>query len=112
MLKDDTVYFGHMLEIAQKATVKASGISKKHFDTNEDVQLVLAHLVQIIGEAAAQVSEQGRTAHSEIPWREITGTRNKIVHDYMGVDFDVVWEIVTRDLPPLARMLERILEAN
>jgi len=109
MPKDDAVYFAHMLEMARKAYAWASQLDKTQFDANEGSQLGLAHLVQIIGEAAARVSQPGQDAHPEIPWREITGMRNKIVHDYMGVDFDVVWEVVTEDLPPLISALERVV---
>ena len=95
MPKDDTVYFAHMLDMARTANAKAQRIDKEQFDANEDLQLALAHLVQIIGEAAAHVSQQGCQSHPQVPWREIIGTRNKIIHDYMGVDFDVVWEVAT-----------------
>lgn len=112
MPKDDTVYLAHTLETAQRANAKASRISKEQFDANEVVQLALAHLVQIIGEAAAHVSEQGCRAHPEIPWREITGIRNKIVHDYLGVDIEVVWQVATEDLPPLIETLKRTVTTD
>jgi len=109
MPKDDAVYFGHMLEMARKAYARASQLDKTQFDANEEAQLALAHLVQIIREAASRVSQPGQDAHPEVPWREITGMRNKIVHDYMGVDFDVVWQVVTEDLQPLISALERVV---
>ena len=112
MPKDDVVYFGHMLETARRASAKTRRIDRQQFDANEDIQLALAYLVQIIGEAASRVSQQGRDAHPQIPWREITGTRQKIVHDYLGVDFEMVWHIVTQDLPPLIKTLEEIAPAE
>ncbi len=60
----------------------------------------------MIGEAARLVSPEGRSQLSSIPWREITGMRHKIVHDYLNVDDDIVWTVVTVDLPELIRLLE------
>jgi uncharacterized protein with HEPN domain len=73
-----------------------------------EVKLALAHLVQVIGEAARRVSARTREAHPEIPWADIVGIRSKIVHDYMNVDEDIVWEVVTGDLPALVSVLERL----
>jgi uncharacterized protein with HEPN domain len=112
MPKNDSLYFGHMLDIAKKAVGKTQGISRLDYDNDENLRLALAHLVQIIGEAARRVSPEGQTAHPEIPWREITGMRHKIVHDYLNVDEDVVWEVVTTDLSPLIAMLEMIVPSS
>lgn len=109
MPKDDRLYFGHMLDMARKAVSKVEGISREDYDDNENLRLALTHLVQIIGEAARLVSPEGRAAHPDIPWREITGMRHKIVHDYLNVDEDVVWEVVTHDLPSLVAILEKIV---
>ena len=75
---------------------------------DENLRLALAHLVQVIGEAARRVSNDVREAHPEIPWADIVGMRSKIVHDYMNVDEDIVWEVVTRDLPALVAALEKV----
>ena len=64
------------------------------------------HLVQIIGEAATRVSREFTETHPEIPWAEITGMRHKVVHDYLGVDEDIVWQVATVDLPSLVAVLE------
>lgn len=112
MPRDDRLYLGHMLDMARKAVGKVERISRVNYDNDEDLRLALTHLVQIIGEAARLVSPEGRAAHPEIPWREITGMRHKIVHDYLNVDEDVVWEVVTHDLPSLVAMLEKIVPPN
>jgi uncharacterized protein with HEPN domain len=109
MLKNDGLYFGHMLDMARKAVRKTHGIGRDAYDSDENLRLALAHLVQIIGEAARRVSSEGRAAHPEIPWSEITGMRSKIVHDYMNVDEDIVWAVVTQDLPGLVAALEKII---
>jgi len=108
MPKHDSVYLGHMLDLARKAAGKVRGVSRSQFDGLEDLRLALAYLIQTIGEAAAHVSPATRAAQPEIPWKQIIGIRHRIVHDYMDVDFDILWEVVTRNLPPLIAGLEKI----
>jgi uncharacterized protein with HEPN domain len=108
----DLLYLGHMLDMARKACERASALDRDEYEFDEDVQLALTHLVQVIGEAARHVSAEGRLSLPEIPWREIIGMRNRIVHDYLGVDEDVMWEVVTGDLPPLVDILERVVPAE
>lgn len=98
-----------MLETARKAIEKVERKSRADFDADDNLRLALAYLIQIIGEAASRVSLPFPEAHTEIPWSEIIGMRHKIVHHYLGVDYDVVWEVVTADLPVLAGKLERIV---
>lgn len=108
MPKDDRVYLGHMLDMARKAAGKIRGKSRSEYDADEDLRLALAHLIQIIGEAASQVSPPTCATHSDIPWKQITGIRHRIVHDYMHIDYDILWEVVTRDLAPLISALDSI----
>jgi uncharacterized protein with HEPN domain len=108
MRKDDTVYVGHMLDTARKAVDKARGKSREDFDQDENLRLALAHLIQTIGEAARHVSSAYQQAHPEVPWGIIIGMRHKVVHDYLHVDYDIVWDVATTDLPPLIAALEKI----
>lgn len=94
MPRDDDLYLGHMLDMTRKVFELTSGVDKQTFDTDEKLQLALVHLIQVIGEAARRVSSQGRVDHPEIPWGAIVGMRHKVVHDYMGVDIEVVWDTV------------------
>ena len=64
------------------------------FATNELVQTWVIHHLQIIGEAAARISDNLKSEHPEIPWKAITGMRNVLVHDYFGIDVDIVWQAV------------------
>jgi uncharacterized protein with HEPN domain len=109
MSKGDDLYLGHMLDMARKACEKTQGLARAEYDTDENLRLALAHLIQVIGEAARRVSPEGRAAHPEIPWREITGIRHKIVHDYMDLNEDVIWEVATQDLPNLVGKLKRFV---
>lgn len=109
MPSDDSVYVGHMLDMSKKATRLAQGKDRAEFDRDEALQLALAHLIQIIGEAARRVSPEFREAHPQIPWRAIVGMRHKIVHDYMEVDEDIVWDTVRHELLPLVTQLEAVI---
>jgi uncharacterized protein with HEPN domain len=106
MPKDDMVYVLHMLETARKAVSKVEGKTRAEYDADEDLQIVLTHLVQIIGEAARHVSLEFREAHAAIPWKAIVGMRHKVVHDYLNVDEDILWDTVTNELGPLIAALE------
>jgi uncharacterized protein with HEPN domain len=73
------------------------------------LELALARLVEIIGEAAGRVSQNTQEEYPEIPWREVIGMRNRLIHGYDSVDLSVLWDTVELDLPPLLVHLERIL---
>ena len=90
MTPRDLVYVGHMLETARKAVSKTQGISRETYDADENLRLALIHLIQIIGEAARQVSREFCANHPDIRWADIIGMRHKVVHDYLGVDDDIV----------------------
>ena len=107
MEHEDRIYLLHMLEAARKAHARVAGRSPEDFDANEDLRLAVTHLIQTIGEAARQVSETTRLRHPEIPWKEVVGMRNVIVHDYLGVDDRIVWQVAFQDLPALIEALER-----
>jgi len=110
MLPRDTVYVGHMLDMARKAVAKTEGVTHQAYERDENLRLALTHLVQVIGEAGRRVSREFCDDHAAIPWQEIVGMRHKVVHDYMGVDDDIVWQVVTEDLPPLIAALEKIVD--
>ena len=110
MQKDDFVYVGHMLDLAEKAVRKLEGVDRAGYDGDENLRLALAHLIQTIGEAARRVSDDFRREHPQIPWTQIVGIRHKVVHDYMHVDFDIVWAVATNDLPPLVAQLKPLVQ--
>jgi uncharacterized protein with HEPN domain len=112
MPKDDLVYIGHMLDTARQVIAKVHGISRAEYDNDENLRLALTHLIQIIGEASCHVSELLRGMRPEVPWRAIVGMRHKVVHDYLNVDEDVVWQTATEEMPLLAEQLEAILRKN
>jgi uncharacterized protein with HEPN domain len=109
MPKDNWLYTGRMLDMSRKALELTANKSKADYDQDETLRLALTHLVQVIGEAAQQVETEFKEMYPEIPWYEIIGMLNRIVHDYLNVDEDVVWQVIQLDLPKLVRALELII---
>ena len=105
----DELSFGHMLDNARRAIAIAADADRARFEDEEMLRLALTHLVQIVGEAARRVSPEGRAAHPEIPWQQIVGMRNVLVHNYDDAHEPKVWETVVEDLPPLVAAIEAFL---
>jgi len=98
-----------MISAARGIQARVTGRTRAEFDASEDLQIILTHLLQIIGEAARQVPEEMRRANPQIAWAEIIGMRHRIVHNYTDIDQKVVWDTVTEDVPLLIAALEKIL---
>mgnify|MGYP000854734871 CR=1 FL=1 len=105
----DRVRVLHMLDAARKAVRFASGRTRADLDRDEMLMLALTRLLEIIGEAARHVTGPTRELAPGIAWQQIAGARDRIIHGYFDVDLDIVWDIVTGDLPPLIAELERLL---
>jgi len=111
MDKDDLRYVGHMVDSARRIQFHLAGKDRAAFDADEILRLGVIHLIQTIGEAARLISADFKRQHGEIPWPAIVGMRHRIVHDYLNVDFDIAWEVATRDVPSLIGVLAPLLPA-
>jgi uncharacterized protein with HEPN domain len=109
-MKDDRVFLIDMLETARRIQLRMINLTREEFDKNEDLRLSLAYLIQIVGEAARRVSQTKRQSLPQIPWLHVTGMRHHIVHEYTNVDFDIVWETASQDIPALIQILGPIVE--
>ena len=99
----------HMLSQAEEAAALVIGRARSDLDTDRLLNLALVRLLEIVGEAAVRVSDEFREKHTEIPWIQIAGLRNRLIHGYDEVDFDILWYIVSLDLPLLIAEPERLL---
>jgi uncharacterized protein with HEPN domain len=106
---DDETRLRHMLDAAREATDMAAGQQRVDLDTDRKLCLSLVHLLEIVGEAAAGVSQEARRRHVELPWKRMRGMRNRLIHAYFDVNLDVVWQTIQEDLPGLVAQLEGIL---
>lgn len=109
-MKDDTKYIGHIIDCAERIRLFTTGVDRESFDANEILRLAVIHLIQTLGEAARLVSADFRQRHFEVPWNQIVGMRNRIVHDYLNVDYDIAWQVVTVDVPDLIEQLSPLLQ--
>jgi uncharacterized protein with HEPN domain len=110
MIKSDIAYIEHILNCIRKINEFSEGLSKKEFKKNELVQDAVIRNIEIIGEASKKVSSDLKKTYYKIPWKEISGMRDKLIHDYLGVDTDVVWQTIKEDIPSLKLLLEEILK--
>ena len=109
---DDAVSLRDMLNHAREAVELLGDTSREAFRDHRVLQLALTRLVEIVGEAANRVSDATRLAHPDIPWPGIIGMRNRLVHGYDVIDYDLLRDTVTSDLPPLIAALEGIVEGK
>jgi uncharacterized protein with HEPN domain len=105
----DRIRLQHMLDHAAEALNMIKGRNREDLDNDRQLNLSLVRLLEIVGEAASRTSENTRSSHSELPWIQIIGLRNRLIHGYDEVDFDILWTILQEDLPPLVMELERAL---
>ncbi len=112
MSKSDVVRLRHMLDAAKEAVAFVKGQTRADLDNDRKLNLSLIRLIEVIGEAADQVSVKTQKQHPDIPWVDIIGMRHRLIHGYNDVDLDIVWQVVTSDLPPLVIGLEKILQSE
>jgi uncharacterized protein with HEPN domain len=103
-------YLRDMLENAELALDFVQGMDYDQFFEDEKSQYAVIRALEVIGEAARQVPDDVRNSTQEIPWREITGMRNKLMHEYFGANMKVVWRTVQEDLPVIIPLLKKMLK--
>jgi uncharacterized protein with HEPN domain len=105
----DTDRLRHMRDAACAALRFVRGRTRADLDTDEMLAFALVRALEIIGEAADKLSDPAHAAHPSIPWSEIIGMRHKLIHGYFDVDLDIVWNVVTGELPGLVAWLDSVL---
>ena len=108
-MQRDDAWLLDMLLSARDAVEFASPITQAEFRGNRLHQNAILKSIEIVGEAASRVSAGARATHQGIPWPEIIGMRNRIVHAYFDIDLELVWRVVKNELPSLITQLERIV---
>ncbi|MDL1912123.1 DUF86 domain-containing protein [Chloroflexi bacterium CFX6] len=108
-MRRDETYLLDILIAAKKALKFVEGIDRKEFEESEIIQNAVMRPLEIIGEASARISKSFRKTHSDIPWREMVGLRNRLIHEYFRIDFGAVWDTIHKDLPKLIELIEPLI---
>ncbi len=107
-MKDDRVYLEHIRDaLADIATYTSAG-RDAFFDERIRQDATLRKL-EVIGQAVKNLSEESKSRRPQIPWKQIAGMRDKVIHDYFGVNLEIVWAVVEKDLPQLERAVRDLL---
>jgi len=110
--RDIAIILRQMRDHAREAVAMTRDRTRADLDTDRMLNLALVRLLEIIGEAANRVPAAHRDRHPQIPWSNLVGLRNRLIHAYDQVDFDILWEIVSHDLPALLAQLERLVSPD
>ncbi|WP_456370593.1 HepT-like ribonuclease domain-containing protein [Thermodesulfatator atlanticus] len=102
-------YLRHILQECEFLIENSQEIEYDKFLNDPVLMRAFVRSLEVIGEAVKNLPEEFRKKHSAIPWKEIAGMRDKLIHEYFGVDYEVVWETVKRDIPVLRVQVEEIL---
>ena len=107
--RDYSDYLHDIIEYAQKAMNFLEGIDLDGFKLNDEKSLAVIRALEVIGEAARHIPKSARKKYPKVPWEDMTGIRDKLIHDYVGVDMEVIWRTVKEDLPAMKDAVQEIL---
>lgn len=106
---DDQQFLRDIVSYGELTCEKLQGVTHEQFATDSTLHYAVAHLIQIVGEAASHLSDNARADMTEVPWNEIIGMRHRLVHSYGHTDFDIVWKVATENLLELVAAVKRRL---
>lgn len=109
MVKNDLARLKHMLEAAQMSLQFIKGKKRKELESDRMLCFAIIRALEIVGEAASQISKSFQTKHPDVEWRAIVGMRNRLIHVYFNIDYDIVWRAVKLEIPKLIKQIESIL---
>jgi uncharacterized protein with HEPN domain len=109
-MKDDKIFLGHILECITIIRSHIKGVSREEFDKDIKLQDAVIRRIEIIGEAAKNITEEFKENHPEIPWHKIIGIRNTVIHEYFGVKVDIVWGVCQNRIDELESAIKNIAD--
>jgi len=105
-------YLRHILDEAQYLIRNTKNISKKQFLKDETLKRSFVRSIEIIGEAVKKLPDEVRDNYPDFEWKSMAGMRDKLIHDYFGVDYDIVWDVVTNKIPALKEKIQKTIKAE
>jgi uncharacterized protein with HEPN domain len=108
MAPEDRIRLKHMVEAASDAAQFIAGRKRADLDTDRMLLFALIRCIEIIGEAARQITDETKNISADVPWNAIAGMRNRLIHAYFDVDAELVWKTVTAELPVLTARLQKL----
>ncbi len=111
MDKDPKLFLKHILESVQQIEEYVGGISREQFLASPQIQDAVMRRLAVIGEATKNLPNDMREKYAQIPWNNIAGMRDMLIHEYFGVDTEMVWNTIEKDLPVFKTRVENILAA-
>jgi uncharacterized protein with HEPN domain len=108
MVKNNDIFLEHILESINAIQKYCKGVKKEDFSKNQQLQDSVIRRIEIIGEAVKKISEDLKKKNKSIEWQKIAGMRDVLIHDYFGVDVNLVWNTVKKDLPNLKKSIKEI----
>ncbi|MBT3583176.1 DUF86 domain-containing protein [Candidatus Woesearchaeota archaeon] len=106
----DRIFLEHILDSIRAISEFSINLTEEELNTNRMKQNAIVREIEIIGEAIKNISQTLKEKHPEIPWRKITGTRDKIVHHYFGMNLEIVWNIIINGIPLLEKQIESVIQ--
>jgi uncharacterized protein with HEPN domain len=109
-LKDSRIYLEHIIDEISLIRSVCTTLTFEEFTTSREKEHIITRALEIIGEAAKNVPEKVQKQHPEIPWKFMAGLRDKIIHGYFAINYDIVWDVITRKIPELEPKLRAICD--
>ena len=109
-MKDSTEYLKHIRDECKYLIDISQKIDKESFMDDEDLKRASVRSLEIIGEATKKLPEDFRRKHPEISWKDMAAMRDVLIHDYLGVDYVIVWDVMINHIPPLLEKITRLIE--
>ena len=112
MSRDYRLFLEDILELSEKILSYVKDITQDDFNKSSLVRDAVIRNLEIIGEAAKHIPKEVRDGNREVEWRKISGFRDIAIHEYFGIDVEIVWDIVSNEIPPLIGRIKKVLSSN
>jgi len=111
-MKEDLIYLSHVLTALSDIKEFTERMTKKDFLKNKMAEHAVVRNIEVVGEASKNLSARFKEKHKDAPWKDMIKMRNKVTHFYFGIDYNIVWKVIKRDVPVLEKKLKVIVEAG